>query len=115
MELTTRRIRVIIVALESKTISYSECVYVVLIMQHAKRMRHITLSSMACPALPYFPPLNHKRHHFREKKLLNIKYVCLSIFTNLSETFLILRGIQRGIITNVYWPSCTVAFILLIF
>jgi len=33
------------------------------------------LSSVACPALQYFPTLSHKRHDFRKEKLLNTKCV----------------------------------------
>ena len=36
------------------TVKYYECVSVALVIQHAKRMRHIILSSMACLAVPYF-------------------------------------------------------------
>jgi len=36
-------------------VTYSECVSVALVIQHATLMRRFTLSSMFCPALPYFP------------------------------------------------------------
>jgi len=36
-------------------ITYSECVSVVLLIQHAKRMRRIILLSVACLTVPYFP------------------------------------------------------------
>jgi hypothetical protein len=42
-------------------------VFVVLFTQHAKRMRHITLSSVACLVLRYFPTLSHKRQVFGKK------------------------------------------------
>jgi hypothetical protein len=46
-------------------IAYSECVFVTLVDQNAKRMRHIILSSAACPALQHSSVLTHKRHYFR--------------------------------------------------
>jgi len=49
-------------------ITYSDCVSAALFIQHAKRMRRIILSSMACPAPQYFSTLSHKLHDFRGKK-----------------------------------------------
>jgi hypothetical protein len=41
------------------------CVFVALVMQHAKRVRHIA-SYVACTAVPLLSTLSHKRHDFRK-------------------------------------------------
>jgi len=52
-------------------VTYSECVFVTLVTQHARRMRLIILSCVACHVVSYFFTFIHKRHDFR-KKLQNI-------------------------------------------
>ena len=88
------------------SITYSECAYVALAIQHAKIMRRITLLSVACSALQYFSTLRHNRHHSR-KTLSNIKRVFLFSLRLLPETFLIPSRIYRDII-NVHRSSCKV-------
>jgi hypothetical protein len=41
-------------------ITYSGCVFVDLVVQHAKCMRRIILLSVGCPAVPYPSTLSHK-------------------------------------------------------
>jgi hypothetical protein len=61
------------------SITYSECVSVPLVIQHTERMLRIVLPSVACPALPYFSTLSHKRHDFREKVIEH--KMCVLIFS----------------------------------
>ena len=42
------------------SITYSECVFVASVIENAKRMRCIILSSVACLAVQYFSTLSHK-------------------------------------------------------
>jgi hypothetical protein len=48
----------------ARIITYSEYVPVALVIQHAKRMRRIILSSVVCSALLCFPTLSRNRHDF---------------------------------------------------
>jgi hypothetical protein len=73
---TLRRVRITIVAVKKAiSITYSECLFVALVIQHAKSMRHIILLSVACLILSYFSTLSDKRHD-TQKSLLNVT-LCL--------------------------------------
>jgi len=52
--------------MEKQCVTYSMCVSVVLDVQHAKRMRRITLTSIVRPVLKCFSTLPYKRHDFRK-------------------------------------------------
>ena len=58
---TMRGVHITIVAVGKISITYSECVFVALVTQHAKRMRPIILLSVACTI---FSTLSYKRHDF---------------------------------------------------
>jgi len=68
----------------------------------------ILLPSVACLAPNYFPLYLINGKIF-EKKILNIKCVLISTFS--SETFLILRRIDRDMIKSVHLSSYKVAVI----
>jgi len=77
-------------------------VFVALVTRHAKRMRLVILSSVACLAVQYFSTLSHKQQDFREKKkLLDMKLLFGFSVQGLSEIFLILRRNERDIIIYV--------------
>jgi len=54
------------------SITYSDSVSAALFRQHAKRLRRIILSSLACLSLQWFSTLSHKSHDFRKKILWNM-------------------------------------------
>ena len=91
---------------KSISTTYSGCVFIDLGIQHAMRMSHIVLSSVACPALQYFSTLPHKRRNLKTN-LLNIKCVFLFYLQILFEIFHILRRAEeiRTIIIFVFMYS----------
>jgi hypothetical protein len=54
-------------------------VSVALVIQHAKRMRRVLLSFVACLDLQYFSTLCHKRHDFWEKVIEH--KMCILVFS----------------------------------
>ena len=66
-------------------ITYSECVSVTLVTQHAKSMHHIVLLSVAYLDPQYVSPFYQKLHYFRGKKFehklcFDFLYFCLKHF-----------------------------------
>jgi len=63
------------------SITYSECVCVCvstpLVIQHAKRLHRILLSSEVCPALPHCSTLSHFCYDFRRNIFLKTKCVLI--------------------------------------
>ena len=55
--------------------------FVALVIQHAKHMRRIILSSVTCPALAYFSALFNKWQDFK-KKVIEYKTRVLIFATN---------------------------------
>ena len=63
------------------SITYSYCVSVGLVIQHAKRMRSIILSSVASLAVPYFSTLSQTTQ-FSDKKKVVLQKVYFDILYN---------------------------------
>jgi len=75
---TLRHVRANIFAMENAiNITYSECVFVDLIIEHAMRMGHIV--SCGLPDLKYLYTLSHTRHDFRGKKKVTEHKLCVLI------------------------------------
>jgi hypothetical protein len=69
VKLNMKAIRVTFVAVEKQyvRITYSECVSVTLIIQHAICMRRIILFSVASLLILYFSTFSYKRNEFGER------------------------------------------------
>jgi hypothetical protein len=70
-----------------RTITYSECVPVALIIQHAMRILLIILSPVICLALAYFFTISHKRHYFPEKVIEHEMWILIYFTTFVWNVF----------------------------
>ena len=52
---------------KARTITYSECEFLALVMRYAKGMCHVISSPVVSPAIQHVSTLSHKRHNFRRK------------------------------------------------
>jgi len=60
---------------QKKSIIYSECVFVTLVIQHAKRTRLVVPSHVACLSIQSFSTLPRKSNDFRKKNYNNNIYL----------------------------------------
>ena len=86
--------------------TYPDCLFVAFVFRPKKRMRRILLSSVACPALPYFVHVLLKTARYAGNAIEHI--MCVAIFfITLSERFFVLRSIERDVIKKVpRYPAC---------
>ena len=81
------------------------CVCLALFIQHAMRMRHIVICDLSGSTILFH--IIWQTARFSKKKVFETKCVFWFSLQFLSETFLILRRIERDMIKTVYWSAAT--------
>jgi len=112
INVTLRRVRVTIIAVEcAVSVTYFECVFVALGIQHSLHMLHNFIRGVQL-----YPIFSHYLIHSTifEKKL-NMQTLFRFSIQHLSEMFLILSRIKLDAIKNVYLSSCKVPVIVVRF
>jgi hypothetical protein len=83
----------------AKSLLHIMTVFVALVIQLAKLMRRVILSTLACPGVPYFSTLSHKWHNFRKEVFFYIK--CVLIFSTKFFWNVSIRKIRRDVCQNI--------------
>jgi hypothetical protein len=100
------RVRIITFAVEKQEASYSECVFVVLGIQHELRMSRFTLSVWLYHIFKHCPI---KDRIFGEKKIS-----CIQMYVVLVSTTVIENVSYSKKKWTRYYHNCTAAFILIL-
>jgi len=91
-------------------ITYSDCVFAAIGIQHAMRMRHVICgvpgSTIFFHVISQTARFSEKKKKKKKKRTLNIKCVFWFSLQLLSETFLTPTRTEWNVITNVHDSSC---------
>jgi hypothetical protein len=111
---TLRRVRATIVVVEKQWILHNLSVFVCICsLRYPACNAHAPYCHL-WPARLYniFPRFLIKWQYFLKKQIIELKMCVLFSLQLLSETFLVIRRIQRDMVKNVRWFSCKVPGIL---
>jgi len=78
-------------------------VFLTLVIQQAKRMRRIILSSVACLTVPHFPTLFHKNQN--KQKTIIVRKISVVYFLCFSQVFLFCKKSSA-----MYYHKCISVF-----